>query len=253
MRSNTEIYYTIILATIFFVLLVSIIIASMWRYYARRRSHELALQQFEQTLLQTRLEIQEQTFTAISREMHDNICQMLSLAKLNMNTVNTKDPAELEQKMEESTSLITQSLQSLRDLAKSLQGGSIQQLGLLAALEQEMRRIARMGIMQTVFRVFGEPVNMEESQSVIIFRIAQEAIQNVLKHAAATVIEMQVKYTNSEMELMVKDNGKGINAESFPDGSGLRNMKERARMIGANLAMQSADTGGTTITLTLPL
>lgn len=253
MRNSTEVYYTIILASIFFVLLVGIIVASTWRYYARRRAHELAMQEFEQTLLQTRLEIQEQTFTAISREMHDNICQMLSLAKLNMNTIRRQAEPQMQSQVEESTSLISQSLQSLRDLAKSLQGGTIQQLGLLPALEQEMRRIERMGILQTVFRIFGEPVNIDENKSVIIFRIAQEAIQNVLKHAESTVLEMQVKFTATYMELMIKDNGKGLPGNKGNEGSGLRNMKDRARVIGAELNLHTADTGGTTVTLTLPI
>jgi two-component system NarL family sensor kinase len=253
MRSSTEVYYTIILASIFFVLLVTIIVASTVRYYARRRAHEMAVQQFEQTLLQTRLEIQEQTFTAISREMHDNICQMLSLAKLNLNTLKPQTADMAQQQVEESTSLISQSLQALRDLAKSLQGGTIQQIGLLAALEQEMRRIERMGIIQTVFRVFGEPINIDENKSVIIFRIAQEAIQNVLKHAEATILEMQIRFSSTSMELMIKDNGKGLPAAGNTDGSGLRNMKDRARIIGADLNLQAADTGGTTVILTLPI
>ncbi len=253
MRDTTEIYFTLILASVFFLLLVTIIVASTWRYYARRRDHELAVQQFEQTLLQTRVEIQEQTFTAISREMHDNICQMLSLAKLNINTVQLHNEVQTQTKLEESTSLITQSLQSLRDLAKSLQGGSIQQLGLLSSLELEMRRIEKLGVMQTAFRVFGEPFNVDENKSVIIFRIAQEAIQNVLKHAEASVVEMQVKFSPAEMELVVKDNGKGIDPAVNTDGSGLRNIRDRARIIGATLRIEKSDTGGTMIRLTLPI
>lgn len=253
MRSTTEIFYTLIVASIFFVLLVTIIVASAWRYYARRRAHELALQQFEQTLLQTRLEIQEQTFTSISREMHDNICQMLSLAKLNLNTLNLAQTSGTQEKVEESTSLITQSLQSLRDLAKSLQGSTIQQIGLLPSLQKEIERIERLGIIQTVFRVFGEPVNLDENKNVIIFRIAQESLQNVLRHAEATVVEMQARYSSATFELVIKDNGKGLTMGEDREGSGLRNMKDRARMIGADLLIGPGEPGGTSVKLTLPL
>jgi len=253
MRDTTEIYFTIILASIFFVLLVTIIGAATWRYYARRKAHEKSLQEFDHILMQSRLEIQEQTFRSISQEMHDNICQVLSLAKLNVNTVDLANAAGTREKLEESSSLIAQGLQSLRDLAKSLQGGAIQRTGLLPALEQEMRRIEKLGIMQTVFRILGEPVNIEENKSLIIFRIAQEALHNVIKHAEATVLEMQVKFSSTELNLLVRDNGKGMQVQGQDDGSGMQNMKDRARIIGAQLKIENAETGGTIITVTLPL
>jgi signal transduction histidine kinase len=251
MRQTAEVYYTIVLATVFFILLVTIIVITLWRYYSRRRAHEMALIEFEQTLLQTRLEIQERTFTSISQEIHDNVGQLLSLAKMQITTLNWQNETLGRERAEDSAALITQSLQTLRDLAKSLNGGLLSQAGLLPALELEIRTIGKLGVIQPAFRIFGEPVSIDENKSLIIFRIAQEALHNVIKHAEASVVELQVLFSKDSVSLVIKDNGKGIGDLSGNAGSGLRNMKDRSRVIGGTFDIQPVETGGTVVTLTL--
>jgi len=253
MRTATEIYYAIALATVFVVLLIGMILIGIWRYYKRRQAHELAVVQFEQTLLQSRLEIQEQTLTSIAQEIHDNIGQVLTLAASTLRTINYENAAQVREKVEAGIDLISHSIQSFRDLAKSLNGGLIMRTGLVAALEAEVRRIEALGIMHSVFRVFGEPRVINENKSLIIFRIVQEALQNVIKHAGASVVEMQVHFTTSDLVLVVIDNGKGIaGSPAIHDGSGLRNMKDRAHVIGAQFEITPATPGGTKISLTIP-
>src|SRR5687767_9990695 len=94
-----EIVYTIVLAAVFFILLVVVMLVTVWRYYSRKRTHEMAVMQFERTLLETRLEIQEQTFRGISQELHDNLGQILSLAKLNLTTARLDKPEEVGEKI----------------------------------------------------------------------------------------------------------------------------------------------------------
>lgn len=254
MRSPSEIYYTIVLATVFIIVLIAVVIIAVWRYYHRKQAHEKTLMEFDHTLLQSRLEIQEATFKDISRELHDNIGQILSLSKLNLNTLTLENNEHSREKLNGAIDLITEAIQSLRDVSKNLHAGTIAKTGLVPALETQMRLIEKVGKLQPVFRIFGQPVHLEDNKSLIIFRIAQESIQNVIKHANATVIELSIHYTFEQIRLTISDNGTGFNWDESKDkGSGLRNMTDRARIIGAHFDMQPAAEKGTIITLTIPI
>ena len=128
----------------------------------------------------------------------------------------------------------------------------MERAGLMAALEAEIRNIEKLGILQPVFRISGQPVILEENKSVIIFRIAQEALHNVLKHAKATLVEMQVHFDYDNVQVTIKDNGKGFPGGIGNTGKGLRNMRDRARVIGADFNLSSSVSRGTLIMLTIP-
>ena len=253
MRYPTEVYYTVVLATIFFMVLIAVVVTAVWRYYYRKSAHEKALMEFDHTLLQSRLEIQEETFKSISRELHDNIGQILTLAKLHLNTLALENSEQSRERLNGAIDMITTTIQSLRDVSKNLHADTISKNGLVPALETEIRIIEKLGILQPVFRVFGQPVHLNDNKSLIIFRIVQEALQNVVKHAKATVVEMNIHYSFEQVRLTISDNGTGFSWEENKDkGSGLRNMTDRARIIGAHFDMQPAAGSGTIITLSIP-
>lgn len=252
MRDSPDIILTIILASIFFVMLAGTFVISIMRFYARKRKHEMEVMQFGQTLLETRLEIQEQTFKTISQELHDNLGQVLSLAKLHMNTANFAKPDEAREKVYGAIDLVGSAIQSIRDLAKTMHAESISRVGLIGALETEVRMIEKTGVMQPVFQVSGIPVQLDDNKSLIIFRIIQEALHNVIKHAHATLVEMNVDFSKQGVRVMIRDNGKGFSENGSSDGSGLRNMRDRAKVIKADFDMQTVQEKGTTITLTIP-
>lgn len=254
MRSSSEIYYTIVLATIFFIVLIGVVVTAVWRYYYRKQAHEKTLLEFDHTLLQSRLEIQEETFKSISRELHDNIGQILTLAKLHLNTLILENNEQSRERLNGAIDMITQTIQSLRDVSKNLHADTISKNGLVPALETEIRIIEKLGILQPVFRVTGQPVHLDDNKSLIIFRIVQEALQNVVKHAKATMLEMNVDYSIEQMKLTIADNGTGFNWDENKDkGSGLRNMTDRARIIGAQFDIHRAAANGTIITLSIPI
>jgi two-component system, NarL family, sensor kinase len=253
MRNSTEIFYTVILATIFFMVMMAVVVAAVWRYYNRKRANEKTLIEFDHTLLQSRLEIQEETFKSISREMHDNMGQILSLAKLHLNTLALEDTEQSRERLNGAIDMLTQTIQSLRDVSKNLHADSISKNGLVPALETEIRIIEKLGILHPVFHVSGQPVHLDDNKSLIIFRIVQEALQNVVKHAKATVLEMNINFLPEQMRLTISDNGTGFDWQENKDKeSGLRNMTDRARIIGAHFDMQPAGNPGTIITLTIP-
>lgn len=124
--------------------------------------------------------------------------------------------------------------------------------GLMVALESEIRNIEKLGILQPVFRISGKPVNFDENKSLIIFRIVQEALHNVLKHAKATLVEMQVCFECDYIKMTIRDNGKGFLRDEIKFGKGLCNMRDRANLIGADFNLDSSASRGTLIMLTIP-
>jgi two-component system NarL family sensor kinase len=253
MREAPQIIYTVILATIFFVVLVVIIMTSLWRYHSRKRAHEMAEMQFNHALMQARLEIQEQTFKSISQELHDNLGQLLTLAKLNMTMADIDGhPQVAKEKMNEAIDLVSESIQTIRDLSRTMHSESVNRVGLIAALETEIRMIEKLGLMQPVFQVTGVPVDMEDKKALIIFRIVQEALHNVVKHSKCTLVELKVHFEKEQAIVTICDNGSGFNGHAPKEGGGLRNMRDRSKIIGATFQMESEEGKGTCITLTIP-
>ena len=123
--------------------------------------------------------------------------------------------------------------------------------GLIRALESEIRNIEKLGLLQPVFRITGNPVNLEQNKSLIIFRIVEEALHNVIKHAKATLVEMRVQFDSHNVKLTIRDNGKGFDDDEKP-GRGLQIMRDSAKVIGADFNLASSAAQGTLIRLTIP-
>jgi signal transduction histidine kinase len=230
------------------------------KYQIRRLLHlqeKQALQvKFQQELLQTQLEIQEQTLKNVSQEIHDNIGQTLSLAKLNLNTIDPHNAGQAQEKIGNTQELVSKAIKDLRTLSKTLHTDSILSTGLRRAIELELDLIDKAKVFQTELKVTGSPARLDPKKELILFRIVQEAMNNIIKHSKANTIDVQMAYGEKELVLSVADNGCGFNQttnSNNPDtGSGLRNMQSRAELIGGCFAMAS-DTSGTRINITVPI
>lgn len=260
---NYQIVTGVVIATFVFLLagfFISILIAySNSRKKKFIEEKETMKSQFQNELLQTQLEIQEQTLKNISQEIHDNIGQALSLAKLNINTMDLNDPASLQNKINDSRELITKAIQDLRDLSKSLNTDYVIELGLARAIEYELEMIKRTGDYKVDFDLNGKPYRPEDQQELILFRIFQEAINNTMKHANATWIGVKLLFEPELFTLYVADNGSGFDAGEIKKdnyslmGLGIRNMYNRAAIINGDFSLISAPEKGTTIMITLPV
>ena len=181
----SEITYIIIFGLIIITLLIFFLVYVWLQFYKRNTNYKTNMKtielQFQQTLLQTQLEIQEQTFKNISQEIHDNIGQVLSLAKLNINTMSEATPEILQEKINDSKDLISKAIQDLRDLSKSLNTDYITELGLIRAVEYELEMIKKTGNYKMQFDIEGKAIRLEKQQELIFFRIVQEALHNIIK------------------------------------------------------------------------
>jgi len=248
--------------TIVFLVLAGFVIFFLVMYMRRKTKNILEKEQlrseFQQELLRTQLEIREQTLKIISQEIHDNIGQVLSLAKLNLNTMDITQQDKLQEKISDSKKLVSKAIQDLRDLSKSMNTDNIEALGLVRAFEYELEMIRKTGFL-TELNVEGNSIRLEPQKELILFRIIQEILNNIMKHSEATAIETKIVYAVNEIKILVKDNGKGFDLAPLNEnatstiGLGIRNMHNRAKLIGADFTISSSGGEGTIVSLTLPL
>src|SRR5215218_1486408 len=145
----------VICAAVFILIVLSFLFRFVLLYQKKSISFSTEKQmmqaRFQQEILRTQLEIQEQTFKTISQEIHDNIGQMLSLAKLNLATVDLHKELQADEKISNARDLVSKAIHDLRDLSKTLNTETIAATGLLNALEAELNLLQRTGLLQTTF------------------------------------------------------------------------------------------------------
>jgi signal transduction histidine kinase len=190
----------------------------------------------------------------LARELHDSVSQALYGIALGARTARTlldSEPARAVEPVEYVLSLAEAGLAEMRALIFELRPESLETEGLVAALEKQSAATkARYGI--EVVADLGEEPSLSFAQKEVFYRIAQEALHNVVKHAHATRAEVRLAAANGSVVLEVRDNGAGFNTSlSFPGHMGLVSMMERAASIGANTEIKSEPGLGTTVKLAL--
>jgi len=202
------------------------------------------------------MEIQEQTFKEIAREIHDNVGQILSLAKLGLNTLDLESKDEAKEGILEISDILEKALEDLRHMSRSMNSDLIKSGGLKKSIEMQVGFLQRGGKFNIHLDENGEYVRLDENKEIILFRILQEAINNIIRHSKATDINISLFYDKNYLKLDVKDNGKGFNVDEKFAGvnqiNGIYNMKYRAKLIEAEFEMESQIGNGTTITVKTP-
>lgn len=252
-NGHADIIIIVIAGTILFLLLSGFIVLFVLLHQQRRQQHTLEITEmknkYAQELLRSQLEIQEQTLRTISQEIHDNIGQVLSLAKLQLyslkNRFNTAD-------IQPTTELIGRAISDLRDLSKSLNPDRIANIGLMESIRHELQLLQKTNVMETIFDVKGPMQRLPPEKEIIVFRIFQESMNNTIRHSNATVMHVVLENRDHEFVLSLQDNGKGFNVD-VKKGIGLSSMKNRAAMIAGILHINSSAENGTTTSLTVPL
>ncbi len=225
--------------------------------YQRRKNKILqekfeAEQNFKTELSNARLEIQEATLKNVSWELHDNIGQLLSVATMQINLLNKKVSDQNKKGFNEVKNLVASSLAEIRALSRSLNNEVIDYVGLEASVKNEIDRFNRLEVIEANLESQGEPYQIDQEDSIIIFRILQEYFSNVIKYAAATRLEVKFIYNSGCFEILAKENGNGFDAEVKSSGSGLLNMRSRARIINTDFDLVSSIGKGTSLSLRYP-
>jgi len=252
----------IVLAGTFLMLLLIVFIISFFFLHQRRQLQNLQEKanlhaQYQQEILQTQLEIQNQTLQHVGGELHDNIGQLLSVARLQLNILETEESPKTEQ-IVEVNGVIEKTIHELRALSKSLDSSFVQDFGLVESLSHELQRIRNTRKYQTEIAVEGEAYRLEGQKEIVLFRVVQEILQNILKHAGAKQIQVSLLYTPAQFSLTVQDDGQGFDYEAVlsremsQSGAGLRNIQRRTEMLGGTCIFNSTQDQGTSVHIKLP-
>jgi signal transduction histidine kinase len=223
-------------------------------------AYEIRVQQHKrartaQELFARRLiESQEQERKRVAAELHDSLGQSLQVikgrAQLGLN--RRGDSVESTRQFEEISSAAGQVIQEVRAISHALRPAELDQLGLARAIEWMVERIGATSA--TRFGCEADGVErLAPEMEITLYRIAQEGINNVLKHAHATEAILQLQRADGAVRFSIFDNGRGLDKPLHPDGQGLMGIAERVRLLGGKFDIQSAPGKGTRLTVTIPL
>ncbi len=250
-KDTTEL---LVVGTTIIVLLLVLTLVFLFIFIQKKKKSHLEerrkfKEKYDRELAQSRNEIREKALENISWEIHDNVGQLLSVAKLQLNRIELKVLDENKEPINEVAGLVSKSLQDLRALSKSLNPVSIKKIGLLKALQLELDRYNRLNFIKANLKVINEPFRLKKDTETILFRILQEFIHNTIKHAKASELDVLMIFNHNEIEIVINDNGIGFDTkdQKHLNGIGLLNMKGRAELIKADFNISSEIGKGTSL------
>ncbi|MGB1041990.1 MAG: sensor histidine kinase [Tenacibaculum sp.] len=229
------------------VLLVIIVFLILLFTVFQRKKNKLLLERaenkkrFEKEIAETQIEIREETLRNISWELHDNIGQLLTLAKIQMQHASPENINEISE-------TITKSLTEIRALSKIINPDFINNIKLREAIELEIERFNRLNYINASLSIIGKEIVINQKHGIIIFRILQEFFSNTIKHSKASKLEVFLSYQENTIEIIAKDNGVGFEMKNIRlNGIGLQNIKARAKLINAEAKLKSEPQKGTSL------
>lgn len=201
---------------------------------------------FEKTLLNAKLEIREETFSYISKEIHDNILQVLGFARLNLNRMEEDGDVQKIVLIDEQ---MGNAIADLRNLSHSLNTDVIRNTGWIKAAQRLLADLEKTGTCKVSFSAEENLPVLENEKHIILFRMIQEIINNIIKHARARHIKFTAVKIPGQISVAIEDDGKGFEIGKIVKGAGLLNLESRSKMIGANMFIKSEPGSGTCVTI----
>ena len=199
------------------------------------------------------LSAQESERVRIARDLHDEVGQSLTGAMLQLQQAIDGPPERMKQDAVRAREDVRASLAEIRQIARRLRPEALDHLGLASALTALATDLARQADLTIERRVDPDLPALPPEYEVVVYRVAQEALTNVVRHAEATRARLELCRAERALTLSVLDDGRGIDGTHVPSGSGVRGMRERALLIGARIQIGRTPAGGTEVRLTVPL
>ncbi len=234
------------------------------RESAERRERQRAEDKLRRSLDQLRAlttylqYVREEERTRIAREVHDELGQQLTGLKLDMSWLASKlgkNAKPVQQKVRTMVDHIDSTIQTVRRIATELRPGILDSLGLIAAMEWQANEFQTRSGIACVVTTTVEETLWDHDITTVFFRIYQETLTNIIRHAQATRVDVRLDQEQDTLVMTVADNGRGISEEEIAGtrSLGLLGMRERASLIGGELTLTGAPGKGTTVTLRVPL
>jgi two-component system sensor histidine kinase UhpB len=196
--------------------------------------------------------VQEGERQRIARELHDEVGQTLTGVMLQVEGLAGVIPDDLREQLDELRETARHGTEEVRRIARRLRPEALEDLGLQSALSALAAAFGERAKLR-IERHLESALPLSQEQELVVYRIAQEALTNVARHADATEVQLQLERTNEHVVLTVRDDGGGLPPGAFGSSQGIRGMRERAMLIGAQLAIAEPPAGGTEVRLSIPL
>jgi two-component system sensor histidine kinase UhpB len=197
--------------------------------------------------------LQEGERRRIARELHDDVGQTLTGVMLQVEGLSAAIPERLRPQLDELRETARQGTEDVRRIARQLRPEALEDLGLQSALAALATAVGEQAHVR-VHRHLEPPQRpLSEEQELVIYRVAQEAMTNVARHADARAVELRLERAGDEVVLTVRDDGRGLSPAASKSSHGIRGMRERAMLIGAEFTIKPAPERGTEIRLAIPL
>lgn len=246
-------YLVFITGTILIIFLCVAIIVFVILYTRTQLRFQVERRNFRQALLESEVEIRNVTLDMIARDLHDNLGQIASLIKINLNLLQSDQTGSAPERLTETRELVSTLIGGMRDLTSHLHNHDMQERDLPQMIMEDVRRMTATGVFAVDLKVEGcDALTLHADISLFLYRMFQEMMHNVLKHAQAKRVNVYFRCDPAELQLRVKDDGRGFQVGEG-EGNGLRNIRERCRLINAELKVSSRPGEGTELSIRLPL
>ena len=252
---------TVIISTFLLIVLGGIIVYFLFAYQKKSHRHQeevlLLNEQFSHTLLLSKLEIREQTLDNISKELHANIGQLAAVVNMNLSTHLLRH--KQDEHIADTKQLVIQMMEEIKNINITLNTGYIGKAGFQAMLEMELERLSKSGNYQVEFIKNGIGFRLSAEKEIILFRLCQELLNNIIRHAQATQINVQLEYQPAELKMLIVDNGVGFNLAEISAGAGknkstgIHNIYSRSKQINGSVRINSEPGKGTAVTVNIPV
>ncbi|PSL00519.1 sensor histidine kinase [Cecembia rubra] len=248
--SGSEVFYIVLLGFVLMLLMGSFIVTMVIVHRQKQLQNQQKLAavraEYEKTIINAEKEIRENTLTHVGRELHDNIGQLLSLAKMNLSSSKPE-------KVSEGKSMINQIIKEVRGLSKSLNLDWVESITLEDFIQNELGKLESAAFCQTKFTKIGVEGSLEKDKKIILIRTIQECLNNAIKHAKPKSISFYMETKPDQLMICIKDDGVGFDTAQGSSGSGMYNLKSRMNTIGGDFEIKSKPGNGTDIKLSLPI
>jgi signal transduction histidine kinase len=199
------------------------------------------------------VEAQERERRRLAIELHDETGQSLAAVLMGLRRLEeSSDPAAVKATVEELRATVVNAVQELRALAVELRPKALDDFGLAAALERLVDTYSRRTGLTVDSHLGGLESRLPEPVESALYRIAQEALTNIAKHAGASTVSVVTRRDGARLTMIVEDNGTGFEASTPGEGLGLVSMRERAELLGGSLQVESSAGHGTTLVVEVP-
>jgi len=197
------------------------------------------------------LKAQEAERKRVAQELHDEVGQALTAVMLQIGRLAKKAPSDIGEELNEALETTRASLEDVRRIAKQLRPEALDDLGLVPALNALVGTFAERTGLRIRSRLPASAPPIGDEAELVVYRVAQESLTNAARHAESTRVDLTLERNGRRLILRVRDYGAGI--DGTRPGSGIRGMRERALLIGADLSIANVSGGGTEVWLSLPM